>query len=208
MTLLGSVLYWGHTEKTRYALTFRWADPAAQVQIRWRSTKSQALIKVITKIPMFNRVGDANATLILKACEFRTGEPGELVCTVNEPSDDFSILLSGSLGVFDRSNIQIAAIAPVAPVGEMGMFTGQPRSATVRVMEKSTLLVVKKVAFERLTRQSPQINRQVYGNVLLTDDRFGLLAHRRSSSIEPRATATSLPERRLDLRCPSFSRRR
>ena len=133
--------------------------------------KSQALIKVITKIPMFNRVGDANATLILKACEFRTGEPGELVCTVNEPSDDFSILLSGSLGVFDRSNIQIAAIAPVAPVGEMGMFTGQPRSATVRVMEKSTLLVVKKVAFERLTRQSPQINRQVYGNVLLTLDR-------------------------------------
>ena len=98
------------------------------------SDKSQALLKVIGKIQMFSNLGQESATLVLKACEFRTSEAGDIVCRIADPSDDFSILLSGRLGVYDRQNMHIATVDPGAPIGEMGLFTGQPRSATVRVL--------------------------------------------------------------------------
>ena len=50
----------------------------------------------------------------------------------------------------------------------MGLLTGQPRSATVKVAEKSTLLVLKKAAFERLMRNTPAMTRPVYRNVVQT----------------------------------------
>ena len=58
--------------------------------------KSQALLKVIGKIQMFSNLGQESATLVLKACEFRTSEAGDIVCKRDDPSDDFSILLSAT----------------------------------------------------------------------------------------------------------------
>ena len=128
--------------------------------------KTQALLKVISKIQMFSELAPESAALVLKSCEFRTSETGETVCKIADPSDDFSILLSGSLGVYDRQNTQVGSVEPVAPVGEMGLFTGQPRSATVRVTQPSTLLVLKRAAFARLCRQQPEIYRHVNRNVI------------------------------------------
>ncbi len=51
----------------------------------------------------------------------------------------------------------LASIDPVAPLGEMGLITGEPRSATVNALLDSTLLVLSKVAFPRLMRTDAQI---------------------------------------------------
>lgn len=128
--------------------------------------KGQALLKVIEKIPMFSRVGATNAAAVLQVCEFRALEVGGYLCKVREPSDEMAVLLSGRLGVYTDGDVEIATIEPVAPVGEMGLITGQPRSATVCALEKSSLLVLRKPAFERLMRHNVQICRQVYGNVI------------------------------------------
>lgn len=128
--------------------------------------KGQALLKVIEKIPMFSRVGAGSAAAVLQSCEFRALESHESLCMAGEPSDEMAVLLSGRLGVFSDGDVQIATIDPVAPVGEMGLITGQARSATVRALEKSSLLVLRKPAFERLMRGNVQICRQVYGNVI------------------------------------------
>jgi CRP-like cAMP-binding protein len=128
--------------------------------------KGQALLKVIEKIPMFSRVGAASASAVLQACEFRALDSGQRLCKVGEPSDEMAVLLSGSLGVYTEGDVQIATIAPVAPVGEMGLITGQARSATVCALEKCSLLILRKPAFERLMRGNVHICRQVFGNVV------------------------------------------
>lgn len=128
--------------------------------------KGQALLRVIEKIPMFSRVGATNAAAVLQACEFRALEAGGRLCRAGESSDEMAVLLSGRLGVYSGGEVEIATIVPVAPVGEMGLMTGQPRSATVRALEKSSLLVLRKPAFERLMRSNAQICRQVNGNVI------------------------------------------
>lgn len=128
--------------------------------------KTLALIKVITRIPMFSGVSGQEASQVLQACEFRQADAGETLCKVREPSDDLSILLSGKLGVYTENNIELATIVPVAPVGEMGLLTGQARSATVRVRDRASLLVLRKASFERLIRQHARIAGRVYRNVI------------------------------------------
>ncbi|MEC8990995.1 MAG: cyclic nucleotide-binding domain-containing protein, partial [Candidatus Latescibacterota bacterium] len=59
-------------------------------------------------------------------------------------------------------------IKPVAPVGEMGMLTRQPCSATVRAHQRSTVLSLRKAGFEVLMRKHLAISRQVHQNVLTT----------------------------------------
>jgi len=130
--------------------------------------KLKALLQIVDKIPFFGDLSREDAALILQACEFKSARKGETVCLVRQPSEDMSILLSGRLAVFDEGGVEISTIVPVSPVGEMGMFTGQPRSATVRVAEDSNLLVLKKVAFERLMRQNSGINRSVSRNIIRT----------------------------------------
>ena len=63
---------------------------------------------------------------------------------------------------------QIAKIAPVAPVGEMGIFTDEPRSATVVATSASTLFVLGKYQLEGAMRQNKDIEITVSRNVIAT----------------------------------------
>ncbi len=128
--------------------------------------KLKALLQVVDKIPMFGDLSRQDAASILQACEFKSVKKGETLCLIRQPSEDLSILLSGELTVHDETGVEIAKVAPVSPIGEMGLFTGQPRSATVRSSADSNLLVLKKVAFERLMRQNVGINRSVSRNII------------------------------------------
>ena len=132
------------------------------------NTKSQALLKVVEQIPMFFAVGRENAARVVQACEVRHFETGAILCKVRESSDALYILLSGGLSVGTDKGVDLAQIDPVAPVGEMGMLTGQPRSATVRARQRSTVLSLRKAAFEGLMRKHMAIARQVNRNVLET----------------------------------------
>ena len=128
--------------------------------------KLKALLQVVDKIPMFGDLARQDAALILQACEFKVVKMGETLCQIRQPSEDLSILLSGELTVHNEAGVEIAKVVPVSPVGEMGLFTGQPRSATVRSSADSNLLVLKKVASERLMRQNVGINRSVSRNII------------------------------------------
>jgi CRP-like cAMP-binding protein len=150
--------------------------------------KLKALLPVVHKIPVFGDLPKQDEALVLQACEFKWAKQGEILYQVRQPSDDLSILLTGRLSVGGDGGVEIATIAPVNLVGEMGLFTGQPRSATVRAAENSNLLVLKKVAFERLMRNNTTINRSVSPNIIRT-------LHHRGLETMDRAAAT---QRELD----------
>ncbi len=132
------------------------------------NAKTQALLKVVEQIPMFFDVGRENAARVVQSCEVRHLDPGAILCKIRESSDALYILLSGGLTVTTERGVDLAQIDPVAPVGEMGMLTGQPRSATVRARQRSIVLSLRKAAFESLMRKHLAIARQVHKNVLET----------------------------------------
>ena len=157
--------------------------------------KGLALLKVIDKIPMFSGLGVEDAKQILQLCVFSSVDSGDELCKEGGQSSEMFILLSGQLGVYNQERVQLAIIDPVAPVGEMGLITGQPRSATVRVISKVNLLVIKKISFDRLLRSNGNICSQVYRNVIQT-----LSQRLQETRLLQRKTAGEYDDREGDLR--------
>jgi CRP/FNR family transcriptional regulator, cyclic AMP receptor protein len=150
----------------------------------------RALLMIIGKIPMFSGLQAAHAKRVLSLCEFRSVEAGKTLFREGEPSDDMLILLSGRLRVSSADQVVLATIIPVAPVGEMGLITGQPRSANVDASEACTLLVLRKTAFDRLMRSHADICVRVYRSVIQT-----LSQRLRESDSQQRAALAEHAER-------------
>lgn len=149
--------------------------------------RAKALLRIIGKVPLFNNMGAEHVKTILQLCERRTVQPWDTLCRVREQSNDLAILLSGQLGVFNAENRQFSTIQPVALVGEVGLITGQPRTATVRAIQQSSMLVLGKTAFDRLMRSNAAICLCVYRNVGCT-----MMGRYEQTEVQGRALAHEL----------------
>lgn len=125
-------------------------------------------IQAIKRVPLFQGLKTDQAISLVKISDRLVLEPRTPLCNSGDMSKDMYILLSGRLSVRTGTGIQVAVIDPIAPVGEMGIFTGEPRSATVVAAEKSTLLVLSKMHLDNLMRRSPDIELSISRNLITT----------------------------------------
>ena len=100
------------------------------------------LVKVIRKIPIFAGFELEDIQRILKICQLRNFEAGQHIYVMGEPSEEMLILLKGKLSVTGESGEEFAQVNPGSPTGEMGVFTGHPRSANVIATDDSTAIVL------------------------------------------------------------------
>ena len=107
------------------------------------TNREKLLIQVLRKIPIFNGLSPSQVKRILSLCTHKQYEPGEFVCRSNTESDEMYILLSGEVAIVTPEGMKVATILPVTTVGEMGVVTGQPRSATVEVTRQTAIFVIQ-----------------------------------------------------------------
>jgi CRP-like cAMP-binding protein len=132
---------------------------------------AQKFVKIIAKIPMFQGLTPGQVLEVLRAVESRTFSPKQVVCEVGSKSSEMYILLAGQLVVRSRDGMPLATIDPIVTVGEMGLITGHPRSATVTAVKTSNTLVLPKMKFDLLLRRSPEAGLTIFRNLIgtLTD---------------------------------------
>ncbi|MEW6752429.1 MAG: response regulator [Candidatus Latescibacterota bacterium] len=130
------------------------------------SETSKLLVQVLRKIPIFRSLSPSQVKKVLSLCTPRPLQPGSVLCTTNTPSDEMYILLAGELVISTAEGIRVASVLPVTTVGEMGVITGQPRSATVEVVRPSSVLVVQKAQFDLMLRDDRDIRSVVYRNII------------------------------------------
>jgi SulP family sulfate permease len=72
-------------------------------------------------------------------------------------------ILKGRVGIFvstdDGREVRVRSLGPHTTIGEMGLMTGRPRSATVRAEVASTLYVLPMDAFRNITLQDPTLGQ-------------------------------------------------
>ena len=124
------------------------------------------LVEVLSKIPLFTGLSLPQVRRILNVCARRTHEPEERLCIGGNPSDEMYIVISGELAIVTEEGVRVATIHPVTTVGEMGVITGQPRSATVEVIKQSVVLVIQKRHFDALMRAEESTKAKIYKNVI------------------------------------------
>ena len=124
------------------------------------------LAEVIKKIPLFIGFSPTQIRLILGQCTSQTLGPGDILCKGGGPSDEMFILVSGQLAVVSEDGLRLATISPVTTVGEMGVITGQPRSATVEVLKPSSILSIKKTKLDTILRGHSDLKSRMFENVI------------------------------------------
>lgn len=128
--------------------------------------KQSHLVKVIQKIEVFRRFDPSDVQRLLRICKFRNFTGGDYIYTHGEASDEMLILLKGSLRVMGESGDELARIAPGNPIGEMGLFTGQPRSADIIANEKSTAIILRGSELKVLLAGAIDMHIKVLYNVI------------------------------------------
>ncbi len=131
-----------------------------------KPNREKLLIQVLRKIPIFTGLSPSQVKRILSLCSHKQYEPGELVCRSNTPSDEMYILLSGEVAIVTPEGMKVATILPVTTVGEMGVVTGQPRSATVEVTRPTAIFIIQKVQFDLALREDEDMHGKVHKAII------------------------------------------
>jgi len=127
---------------------------------------SKVLVKVLQKIPLFQGLSPSNTAKILSTCNHEMYSEGHTLCMAGSSSEEMYILLTGGVSILNHEGVRVASILPVTTICEMGVITGDPRSATVEVNSSSNIFVLSKQRFDRVLAQDDGVRATVYRNVI------------------------------------------
>ncbi len=130
------------------------------------SQPQQALLQIVSKLKIFAGLSPREAAHLLKSCTSRTYQPSEVIYQANDPSQEMFILLQGRLSVVGTKGTQLSDILPGASCGEMGVFTGLPRTATVIATQKSVGFAITKQDLHSALRIDLGMQVKVLQNVI------------------------------------------
>jgi signal transduction histidine kinase len=114
---------------------------------------------LIRRVPLFADLTDDEADELWTSATRIEAAPGETVIAEGDLGDSVYIILSGELEVTKRDagrNITLATRRPGEFLGELSLLEQAPRSASVRAVVPSQLLVIGPEAFLRLLARRPE----------------------------------------------------
>ncbi len=124
------------------------------------------IIETMKKIPMFMGLADEHYEKILSICSKKLIPGDQYLCRGGEPSNALYILAKGQLEVMTKNGVFLAYITMFGSVGEMGVFTDTPRSASVVATEDCVVLSVHKAELFRLFESDCALGNRVLLNVV------------------------------------------
>ena len=130
--------------------------------------QTRRFIQILGKIPMFQRLAPGQAMEILKICTPSAFAEKQMVCKYGTKSTEMYILLSGKLVITAPDGTPLAYLSPITTVGEMGVITNQPRSATVIAAERTSVFLLSKIKLEVLIKRYPDVGFVIYRNIIQT----------------------------------------
>lgn len=118
-------------------------------------------VQSLRQVPMFRDVDPARLKLLAFTSERVQFAGGQRFFSQGDPSDAAYVILDGRASVLlntPSGDIQVAELGSNALVGEMGILSDTPRSATIMAAEPTTALRIDKRVFLELLAQFPQMS--------------------------------------------------
>ena len=121
-------------------------------------------VQSLRHVPMFRDIDPARLKLLAFTSERVQFAGVQRFFSQGDPSDAAYVLLDGRASVLlntPNGEIQVAELSSNALVGEMGILSDTPRSATIMASEPTTALRIDKRVFLELLAQFPQMSLSV-----------------------------------------------
>lgn len=124
------------------------------------------LMKIIEKIQVFAGLQVAEVQCLLGISLMKQFEKGDVVYRLGEPSFNMIVLVQGRFQVVGKDGQVLVDIPSGTSIGEMGLFTGQPRSATIVAAEKSVGLLIDRKRLYGMMETEKNIRGVILQNVV------------------------------------------
>ncbi len=127
--------------------------------------KQAALVKEITptllSVPILKPLSQKEITRLAGKVGYHTFAGNEIIFQENEPGDSFFIVKNGAVEICkEGSNNELLPIVQLKEgdyFGEMSLLTGERRTATVRALADTELIVIGKTVFQEILTSNPSI---------------------------------------------------
>ncbi len=129
------------------------SDP---VEDRNRTTEVNLKLDTLRDIALFRNLEMKELCLVLNIVRAQTVEKHEIVVEEGASGDALYAIIEGRLAV-SRGGADIATLDRGSHFGEMALFNNRPRTATVKALESSRLLVMDRARFNELIRKEPAL---------------------------------------------------
>lgn len=124
------------------------------------------LSQTISKIPFFYGVPESQVAYAINTCaETVEKEKGETVCEQGDNNYDLYILMKGKCEVLFNGK-KVSEITPIDMIGEIGFMEEKDRSATVKAMVPSTVIVFEKKSFDDFLNEDRAISEIICKNII------------------------------------------
>ena len=147
------------------------ADPEAMEQLNQyirKRIRRNLLASVLPKL--FGPLDEKSFQDIENNIEWVHLHRGEILLRQGDPGDSMYIVISGRLRpvieVEDGTEKVVGEIARGECIGEMALFTGEVRSASIYAIRYSQLVRFSKPVFEKLLARYPQMHVQITRNII------------------------------------------
>ena len=120
------------------------------------------LRQLLRGVSYFNQCSNAQLLLLIEQGFRHHYKKGEIVFRENEPGECFYLILTGKVEVYsEKLEKLLATLATGEFFGEISLFTGIERSATVKTLEETTLFVVDRRALKQLMRDYNELAEKI-----------------------------------------------
>ncbi|MSS72846.1 MAG: cyclic nucleotide-binding domain-containing protein [Candidatus Latescibacteria bacterium] len=120
------------------------------------------MTKVVERIPIFKGLSPHRLQKVLDICSESRFGAGQVVCEAGDESSEFYVILSGSLSVRTTAGLELASVGQMGVVGEMGVLTNRPRSASILAAKNTIALRVGKADLYQLMDSDGEIGLHIY----------------------------------------------
>jgi sulfate permease, SulP family len=116
-------------------------------------------------------LGDAQlADQLTGFCRRLDVAAGDVIARQGDAAASMHFILEGRIGVAvdlgQGRMMRVRSLGRHTTIGEMGLITGQPRSATIQAEADSVLYELSAQAYERITREQPALSQALLGYVV------------------------------------------
>lgn len=125
-------------------------------------SEAQRLQIVLKLMGFLEPLSPAEIEALSWAFEKRPYTKGEVIIMQGDPGDEFFILASGLVGVYDETGGKRRPLHPLGALscfGELALLNNSLRTATVIGEEDGEVYVLDRLAFEKVLMHNPKVLR-------------------------------------------------
>jgi SulP family sulfate permease len=108
---------------------------------------------------------EQDAAELIQRCQRLEVDAGEIIVSVGEPADSMHFILDGRVGIMipasEGRTTRVRSLGRYTTIGEMGLVSQAPRSATIQAEVASVLYVLSTQQFEAIKRENPALGQKL-----------------------------------------------